>query len=1379
MSKDVQTRFHEEWLGLAQPIEGLVFSVPVLADAQITPAAGSELTVRFKEHLVHVPDPTGKNRSPALEAPAWTEDLRKLFVEFLGYDNPAMLVERSQLPENLHFYAEEGRQDIRPSFAIARGPFDGADDDPFGGFGDESAEADEEIDPGGAPYIALVWDLRDDTETNTSLSLDKAEDLTGPWKYPPTAKFERLLRHVGVPIGLVSNGRDLRLIYAPAAESTSHLTFRFREMVEPAGRPVLAAFQLLLGARRMYQASADHTLEGLLRESRRRQADVTKDLAAQVFEAVELLLEGFEQASLRDARGGRVDWLRPALEQPHDHLYQGVLSVVLRLVFLLYAEDQGLLPVGHPTYAKHLSIQGLYDDLVDDAGMHPESMHHRFGAYGRLLSLFRAVFLGVRHDDLELPPRQGKLFDPSSFPFLEGGLPGSTAAITHPEARAEIQPPSVDDGVVYDVLQRLVLFEGQRLSYRALDVEQIGSVYESLMGYHIVRVGSPSVRVESSARSQQGKSRARAWIETASFRAAPRAERKSYLKEMCGLTGTHQARVERALGEHGEDNALAQALSKLSPGSKEERSRHLVGAGRLVLQPGEERRRSGSHYTPRSLTERIVRRTLEPILACLGEHPTEEQLLSVKLCDPAMGSGAFLVETCRQLADELVSIWTREGRIAALAEKHSDPHLHGRRLVAQQCIYGVDKNEGAVELAKLSLWLVTMSAELPFTFVDHALRHGDSLVGLDLHQVASFHWERTSQIPLFAELLRDSLEQALDHRQSLHRLAECEDGFCQSEKRRLLDHADYAIERIRAVADVCVGAFFSAATGRARETERQRRQQLVERWLAGDHSLEGEVLAIAGEVREQLSPCHWWLEFPEVFFEERPDPLLGGEVNGAAYMEGIIGNPPFAGKNTIKASHDPQYIEWLKQAHPGAHGNSDLSAHFFRRSSTLLGAHGALGLIATNTIGQGDTRETGLRTMCAAGWQIYSAIDSMPWPGAASVTVSVVHAALGEPANRLSSVLFRGKPVEAINSRVRPKPERPNPLALAANAGTSFIGSYPLGMGFVLPEEEVATLTKESEANARLIRRYVNSQELSSSPTESAERWIIDFGQRSLEEAGAWPELLRIVEERVRPGREQQNDSRAKRLWWLFKRPSADLYRELEGLNRCIVSGISWKHRCFTFAPANWVLDQTLIVFPQDSYSTFGVLESRIHGLWSILQSGTFKEDQRYNPSRAYATFPFPRPSPGEVHQGIENAARDFYAERCGFMKRNDLGLTRVYNAMKDPENRSDEILELRRLSEALDRAVLDAYGWNDIGVPPYSPSTPSEKDARQAFEDEVLDRLHVLNAVRGRAEERLGLGKKASKQKARKKATNKGSSAKAIKKQPGAEQGSLLPEDS
>ncbi|MCU0294384.1 MAG: hypothetical protein MUF10_20750, partial [Thermoanaerobaculaceae bacterium] len=450
--KDRDVRFHEEWLGLAQPIEGLVFSVPVFADAQIAPELRPELSTAFEAQL------TGGNDAPRFKS---TEGF---FRDFLGYDQAGMFVPRAELPQELSFYAPEGGQEIRPSFALGRGPF--VSDDPFAVFDDPSTSTSTSTSTGANPYFVLVWDI-------PGIDLDQPEAITGPWRYPPTAKFERLLRNAGIPIGLLANGECVRLLYAPAGETTGHLTFRVRDMREPAGRPVLAALDLLLHARRAYQAAPQFTLEGLLAESRRRQADVTLELAKQVFEAVEILVAGFESASARDCTGGRLDWLRPALEAEGDHFYQGVLSVVLRLVFLLYAEDQGLLPVEHPTYAEHLSLFGLSERLSQDAGAHPESMHHRFGAYGQLLAVYRAVFFGVKHGTLVLPPRRGRLFDPNAYPFLEGGQPDWTAAVVSQEARAQAMPPSIDDGTVYNVLHKLVVFEGQRLSYRALDVEQI------------------------------------------------------------------------------------------------------------------------------------------------------------------------------------------------------------------------------------------------------------------------------------------------------------------------------------------------------------------------------------------------------------------------------------------------------------------------------------------------------------------------------------------------------------------------------------------------------------------------------------------------------------------------------------------------------------------------------------------------------------------------------------------------------------------------------------------------------------------------------------------------------------------------------------------
>ena len=1339
-SKDSQQRFHEQWLGLAQPIEGLVFSVPVLSDAQLTPESGPELSTRFRHWL-------GGNEG---ERPA-IDDLQAFFRDFLSYDTPGMLVPREQLPEELYFYAQEGRQEIRPSFALKRGPFDSAEDDLFAGFGDgvgdilpeQTAAGSEDNDA--APYLLLVWDLREDAgSAGLGLSLDKPEDSTGPWRYPPMAKFERLLRHTHYSIGLLSNGQELRLVYAPLGESTSHLTFRFSDMAESAGRPLLAAFELLLSARRAYQAAEAHTLAGLLAESRKRQADVTQELAAQVFEAVELLLAGFEQAALRETRDDRVEWLQEALIESDDHFYQGVLSVVLRLVFLLYAEDQGLMPIGHPFYARHLSIKALYDELVEDAGMHPESMHHRFGAYGRLIALFRAVFLGVEHQDLSLPPRRGRLFDPSSYPFLEGGLPGSTAAIVSPKARSEVQTPLIDDGVIHAVLRRLLLFQGQRLSYRALDVEQIGSVYESLMGYRVIQVESSAVRL--------GKNRV--WAETAWLREQSNTDRKKWLKEQGGLSTAQQKKVEDALKANADDYALQEALLEMAPGGKRDSYRHRASTGKLVLQPGEERRRSGSHYTPRSLTERIVRRTLEPVLACLGDTPTEEQILSLNICDPAMGSGAFLVEACRHLADQLIAIWTREEQVAAIAERYGDPHLHARRLIAQRCLYGVDKNPAAVELAKLSIWLITLSADLPFTFVDHALRHGDSLVGLDLKQITAFHWKPKKQITLFEQTLRDTLNQAMAYRNEIQRLAEHEDVLSQQEKRRLLDFADHEIEKIRLVADVCVGAFFAEGKDKAREAERLRRLDLVERWLSGDESVAAEVRGLAEDIREQHAPFHWWLEFPEVFYEERPDLLSGEKVNGAAYMEAFVGNPPFAGNNTIVEFAGAEYQDWLKRVYEGdrgVRGNCDLSAYFFRRAATLLGENGCLGLVSTNSIAQGDTRSIGLKHLISKDFlEIFDATTSLTWPGAAAVTVAVVHAAKGEPGiNTKGNIVLDGCIVPVINSRLKPKLERADARPLAINDGMAYQGVIVLGIGFILTQNEYELLLRKSERNGECIFSYIGGKEINTSPTQDFERYVISFGDMPLKATEEWPDLLGIIQERVKTERDKLPPKNAwnrdvRKRWWQFAAARPQLYTALSPLKKCLVTACgASKHLILSFQPTDRIFANTLLVFPLETYTAFAVLQSRIHEPWARLLSSSMKTDLRYAASDCFDTFAFPKPDPRTIIETVESIGQALYETRAAYMVATNQGLTKTYNALKDPKNNDTEILKLRKLHETMDRAVLDAYGWTDIEVSSFCPQNDAEQAMLTAFEDEVIDRLYVLNAERAREEQRMGLTKK------------------------------------
>ena len=160
-----------------------------------------------------------------------------------------------------------------------------------------------------------------------------------------------------------------------------------------------------------------------------------------------------------------------------------------------------------------------------------------------------------------------------------------------------------------------------------------------------------------------------------------------------------------------------------------------------------------------------MRHALEPAFERLGADATPEQVLELKVCDPAMGSGAFLVEACRALAARLVEAWARHPETEAGHPADEDEELHARRLVAQRCLYGVDKNPLAADLAKLSLWLATLARDHEFTFLDHALKSGDSLVGLTQAQIAAAHWDTSKPgLPLFRQLVRDRVAEAMKGR---------------------------------------------------------------------------------------------------------------------------------------------------------------------------------------------------------------------------------------------------------------------------------------------------------------------------------------------------------------------------------------------------------------------------------------------------------------------------------------------------------------------------------------------------------------------------------------------------------------------------------------
>lgn len=1308
---EADRRFHETWYGMAQPSEGLVVSLPVLVDAQCAEKQSREAHLAF---LACLSEDEGR---------PFVGELAQLLATVLDL-GPDRFDVGEALPRDLSLYVPEGKQRLVPTRALRwskprEDALTAADATP-------SALA-------GRPYAMLVWEVPAEVG-----SLDKPETVTGKWDYPAQAKFERLLRACRVPIGLLANGHELRLVYAPHNESSGWLAFRVADMASVSGRPIFDAFVMLLSRERWFGVAAAQQLPAILSESRKRNADVTNDLSRQVFEALEVLLAGFAAADERDGTGA----LSAALERQDEHLYAGLLTVLLRLVFLLYCEDRGLLPTEHPLFAENYSILGLFDALQVDHGAHPDTMHRRFGGYPRLVALFRAVFLGVAHGDLVIPARRGKLFDPNEYPFLEGWGFGGSAPVEEPEARAAVRVPSVDDLTVFTVLQRLLYLGGQRLSYKALDVEQIGSVYEALMGFGVKRLVGGAVRIRLGSK----KGAARVWVEAEALLgvAGGAGQREKYLGDELGFDKAVAGKIAEAVrGVRSAEEALG-ALEPLS-GRAPERAR----AGALVIQPGPERRRTSSHYTPRELTEPIVARTLEPLIKAMGEEPSAEALLGLVVCDPAVGSGAFLVAACRYLADHVVAAWTREGKAEEIGKEHGDLLNHALRLVAQRCLYGVDKNKYAIRLARLSLWLVTMARNEPFTFVDHAIREGDSLVGLGFDQLKAFHWKPEKQVFFAETLVREALDEAVSIRKRIQDLAGEGTYAAQREKELLLLDADDALDRVRLIGDLVVGAFFGQKTDKDREKERVRRLDLVQRWLAaekrGDYGeAEGVLTELRGlreEIRREQRPFHWMIEFPEVFYAERPDPLDGGKVNGAAMVDAFVGNPPFMGGSAIWPQFGASYRDWLLKQHEPADGNGDICAHFFRRAHTLVGNHGTAGFVATNTISQGDTRRTGLQPLLARGVRLYHVDANIPWVGDASVTVSLVHALVGIGSVHPSPVL-NGRRVNAINSRFQGVPEREDPVRLGSNAKTSFLGSKIYGQGFVLEPAERDALIAEDTRNGERIFPYLGGEEVNTSPLQEFHRYVINLTSFSLEEARRWPQLLEIVERKVKPERDRLAgysvaESRRDN-WWKYGTPASDLYLAIAPLRRCLVTAQVTKHLCFSFQPADRVFSQKLYVFPFERYTPFAALQSRVHDAWVWLLSSTMKTDLNYSASDCYENFPFPQPDPRTVLPDLETIGEALYAARASYMLATNQGLTKTYNALKDPTADDPRILHLRRLHEDMDRAVLAAYGWTDVSVPPYCPATDDDRAALQTFEDDVIDRLFLLNAERAAAEKKV-----------------------------------------
>ncbi|MEV5796606.1 Eco57I restriction-modification methylase domain-containing protein [Streptomyces collinus] len=1226
------------------------------------------------------------------------------------------------------------------------------------------------------------------------------------WSATPADRLARLLRHHDVPLGLLTDGRWWCLVWAPVGGVTTTAVFDAIGWNEAAERNVVRAFVSLLRRRRFFDYEEDQTLVGLLKKSLDAGDEVTDALGVQVRQAVELLVDAIGRADARAMEQGAPGLRASGVEA--GEVYRGAVAVMMRVVFLLFAEERGLLPADNEVYAKSYSARFLRTELKSRADAEGEaSLEHTTAAWHRLIALFHAVHGGVQHPDLELPAYDGSIFDPEKYPWLETSSP--------------LLP--IDDRTVLHMLQAVQEVrvgtgkqrETRTLSFRALDVEQIGYVYEGLLSYDGERavetmvglIGPagmehevPLAELESLAASARDVKTLAKKIHDTWKEPKPPASVARLEKLLAPAKGEAEAEARRLLQAACRDAALTERLLPFF-GLLRPDLRGLpvvIPSGSLFVTESSLRKNTGTHYTPRALAEEVVRHALEPLVYEPGPLQTAdekawvpksaEEILELKVADIAMGSAAFLVAACRYLADRLIEAWAREERAEAVAyragraadavtavDAESDRVvIEARRQIIEHCLYGVDINPMAVEMAKLSLWLVSMDPERPFTFLDDRLVAGDSLLGVtSLEQLKAVHLDVGKADLLGAAADAERLVGEVVA--TRHAITEVEgDGpEALAEKRELLREVREKTAKLRLVGDLVAGAALATcASGRVPWYEEEGGERLrdlfpvaarVARGVVAVPESEVEDSEVVAEARAQARewlaselpeggmrrvPVHWPLEFPEVFAEKHG-------------FDAIVGNPPFLGGQKLTGAMGEAYREYMIDylAH-GKRGSADLVAYFELRAHGVLNDGGQTGLIATNTLAQGDTREVGLDQLTKQGVIIRRAVKSAPWPSKSAVleycAVWTSKTALQEDATCIlgdkaapSGISPELNPATRVASWAEP---------LECNTGAAFIGSYVLGSGFTLGRKEAQAWIAESEQYSEVLYPYLNGQDVNTHPTHKTERWVINFQDWPESRAQEYPKAYEQVFNQVKPERMEVKFSKSARdRWWRYERSRPELYQQLSSLERCIVITLSSATQMPVMLSTGPIFSHMLVVIASDDYAQLALRSSAVQYWWTADRCSSLKADLRFTPSDAVQ--PLVQPALSDHLRAAGHLLHEFRSE---LMVRRNIGLTATYNLVHEEACQDSDIVELRGIHEEVDKATVEAYGWHDLldesgQTPPTDPTHETfqldhgfhqtDQGTRYTIgplaRTEIIDRLRQLNHQAYADEVFLGLRKK------------------------------------
>ena len=493
---------------------------------------------------------------------------------------------------------------------------------------------------------------------------------------------------------------------------------------------------------------------------------------------------------------------------------------------------------------------------------------------------------------------------------------------------------------------------------------------------------------------------------------------------------------------------------------------------------------------------------------------------------------------------------------------------------------------------------------------------------------------------------------------------------------------------------------------RAREQELRDATGASSRRLAEDQQAIGGLFFPIANMRGieietfavQLARVTLWmghkLAVEELELDEATLPLAdlsGIQVGDALRMhwpraDAIVGNPPFHGSQHLRRELGSDYVAWLK-AEFGI-GVKELCVYWFRRAHDALESGGRAGLVGTNSISQNRARSVSLDYIVDNGGTITNAVSSQPWPGEAAVHVSIVNWTRHDSVS--IDAMLDGESVSGITSALKSGIDLRAAATLSANRGRCFQGAIPADDGgFLMTGARAAGfIDRAGEPYRQVVRPFLTARDITTDPQQRPSRWAIDFGTRTLEEAGEFPLALEIVRARVKPFRESMTRS-IHRDWWLFARPRPEMRRAFEGLHRFLGLACHGKRIVIAWFDPVVLPSNAVMAFALDSDYAFGILSSRAHVAWATAKDSTIKGDPRYTPTSSFATFPWPSAPPDGARDLVGHLGQRLNERRGQLCQEHGIGLTQLYNGLDEGAYSS-----LKRLHRDLDEAVAGAYGW-------------------------------------------------------------------------------------